>query len=105
MRAKTGGAVRAGSKGSVANEAVLDLRMGVTFMALSQSPITGIIDEELVIIEFGKHTGKSIKDVCDADPEFYQQLVGEKERGFYAIRRHKDKSFRLYLNPLAEVDQ
>lgn len=74
-------------------------------MAASQSPITGVIDEELVIIDFGKYEGKTIKDVQDLDPEFYMKLSVEKEKGIFAIRRHRDKTFRLYINPLSSMDQ
>lgn len=74
-------------------------------MTPSTSPITGIIDENLVILDFGKYEGKSVRDVSELDPLFYSQLVNEKEKGVFAIRRHKDKTFRLYLNPLSNMDQ
>jgi len=74
-------------------------------MSQSQSPITGIIDESKVILDFGKHEGKSVKEISELDPEFYNVLVDEKGGGVYAIRRHRDKTFRLYLNPLAQMDQ
>ena len=71
----------------------------------SQSPITGVIDESNVIIDFGKHEGKTVREVSELDPEFYSSLADEKGEGVYAIRRHRDKTFRLYLNPLAQMDQ
>ena len=71
----------------------------------AHSPITGIIDESQVIIDFGKYEGRSVKEIADVDPDFYSSLVNEKGEGVYAIRRHRDKSFRLYLNPLAQMDQ
>lgn len=74
-------------------------------MAVTNSPITGVIDESQVIVDFGKHEGKSVKDLADADPEFYGRLASEKEKGTFAIRRHRDKTFRLYVNPLAKIDQ
>jgi hypothetical protein len=74
-------------------------------MSASQSPITGIIDESSVILDFGKYEGKSVKEVAAIDPEFYSSLVDDKGEGIYAIRRHRDKTFRLYLNPLAQMDQ
>ena len=74
-------------------------------MASDLSPITGIIDENLVIIDFGKYEGKTVKDVADLDPDFYGKLANERENGIFAIRRHRDKSFRLYVNPLNPVDQ
>lgn len=73
-------------------------------MAAQSSPITGIIDETQVIIDFGKYEGRTIRDISDLDPDFYQKLCAEKERGIFAIRRHKDKTFRLYMNPLAQMD-
>lgn len=68
------------------------------------SPVTGIIDEKLVIVDFGKHEGKSVSEIADLDPAFYDRLVNEKESGIFAIRRHRDKSFRLYINPLSNID-
>ncbi len=70
----------------------------------SGSPVTGIIEENLVIIDFGKYEGKSIKEVAEIDPPFYEKLASDKENGVYAIRRHRDKSFRLYMNPLTSTD-
>lgn len=74
-------------------------------MSQSQSPITGVIDESNVILDFGKYEGKSVKEIASIDPEFYSSLASDKGEGVYAIRRHRDKSFRLYLNPLAQMDQ
>lgn len=72
--------------------------------AQSNSPITGIIEEEQVIVDFGKYEGKSVKEVQDLDPEFYSRLAAEREKGIFAIRRHRDKTFRLYINPLIQID-
>jgi hypothetical protein len=69
------------------------------------SPITGIIDEASVIIDFGKHEGVTVKDLQAVDPDLYAFLANEKGEGVFAIRRHRDKTFRLYLNPLAQMDQ
>lgn len=66
------------------------------------SPLTGIIEENQVIIDFGKHEGKTVSEVATADPEFYQRLVDQKDN--FAIRRHRDKTFRLYVNPLFNLD-
>lgn len=74
-------------------------------MSQGQSPITGIIDESNVILDFGKYEGKSVREVASIDPEFYASLIDDKGEGVYAIRRHRDKTFRLYLNPLAQMDQ
>ena len=64
------------------------------------SPLTGVIEESDVIIDFGQYEGQSVEAVKAADPDLYQQLVTEKENDNIAIRRNKDKSFRLYMNPL-----
>lgn len=67
----------------------------------TMSPLTGVIEETDVIVDFGQYEGHSVSAVKAADPELYQQLVQEKEHDNIAIRRNKDKSFRLYMNPLA----
>ena len=68
------------------------------------SPITGIIDEKNVVMDFGKYEGKTVFEMSELDPEFYQKLAAEKENGVFAIRRHRDKTFRLYMNPLTQMD-
>ena len=73
-------------------------------MSANGSPITGVIDENLVIIDFGKYEGKSVLEIAELDPDFYQRLASEKENGVFAIRRHRDKTFRLYVNPLSNID-
>jgi broad specificity phosphatase PhoE len=73
-------------------------------MSSNGSPITGVIDENLVIIDFGKYEGKSVLEVAEIDPDFYQKLASEKESGVFAIRRHRDKTFRLYVNPLSNIE-
>jgi len=73
-------------------------------MSSQGSPVTGIIEEQLVIIDFGKYEGKSIQEIAELDPLFYQKLASEKENGAFAIRRHRDKTFRLYINPLSNID-
>jgi broad specificity phosphatase PhoE len=70
----------------------------------NSSPVTGIIDEKLVIIDFGKYEGKSVQEIAELDPPFYDRLATEKENGVFAIRRHRDKTFRLYVNPLSNID-
>ena len=74
-------------------------------MSGNASPVTGVIDEGLVIIDFGKYEGKSVQEIADLDPLFYEKLATEKENGIFAIRRHRDKTFRLYINPLSHIDQ
>ncbi len=68
------------------------------------SPVTGIIDENKVIIDFGKYEGRTVQEIAELDPDFYQRLATEKDSGVFAIRRHRDKSFRLYINPLSNID-
>lgn len=65
------------------------------------SPLTGIIAEELVYVDFGEHEGKSVLEIADTVPDFYDFLVESKEGGKCIIRRSKDKSFRLYVSQTA----
>lgn len=67
-------------------------------MALAQSPLTGIIEEEKVVIDFGEFEGKSVLEIADTRPEFYQFLVQQKDQGNFSIRRTKDKIYRLYIH-------
>ena len=75
----------------------------------STSPVTGILNEADVILDYGKHAGKSVSEIHQIDPEYYEQLMDQKGSGVYAIRREAmldgHKTFRLYLNPLAHLDQ
>jgi len=73
-------------------------------MSSEPSPVTGIIEEELVILDFGKYEGKSVKEVSELDPAFYERLIAEKENGIFAIRRNRGKTFHLYINPLSQMD-
>jgi len=73
-------------------------------MAAQASPVTGVIDENEVVLDFGDYEGRSVKDIADLDPNFYSELIKQKDLGSFSIRRHHDKSFRLYLNPLSKVD-
>lgn len=61
------------------------------------SPVTGIIEEDQVFIDFGDHEGKSILEIADTEPEYYDFLVEEKNDGNCTIRRSRDKIFRLYV--------
>ncbi len=70
----------------------------------SLSPVTGVIEENLVIIDFGKYEGRSVQEIAELDRAFYDRLASEKESGIFAIRRHRDKTFRLYINPLSNID-
>lgn len=72
--------------------------------ASTNSPVTGVIDENMVVIDFGKYEGKTVEEIAAIDPIFYERLATEKENGVFAIRRHKDKTFRLYINPLSDID-
>jgi hypothetical protein len=62
------------------------------------SPLTGIIEEDKVFLDFGDHEGKSVLEISDTLPSFYSDLIKEKESGNFFIRRGKDKLFRLYVN-------
>lgn len=73
-------------------------------MSSNASPVTGIIDEQLVIVDFGKYEGKTVQEIAELDPLFYDKLASEKENGVFAIRRQRDKTFRLYVNPLSNMD-
>ena len=64
------------------------------------SPLTGVIEETDVIIDFGEYEGRRVSEIKEIDPDLYLQLVQEKELDNIAIRRNRDKSFRLYMNPL-----
>ena len=61
------------------------------------SPLTGIIEEDQVIVDFGEHEGKSVLEVADTLPDFYEYLIEKKNTGLCTIRRSKDKCFRLYV--------
>ncbi|MAX66270.1 MAG: hypothetical protein QF441_04775 [Bacteriovoracaceae bacterium] len=69
-------------------------------MALQQevSPLTGIIAEDAVVIDFGEHEGKSVLEIADTCPDYYQYLIEQREDGNFSIRRTKDKIFRLYVH-------
>lgn len=68
-------------------------------MAMQQevSPLTGILAEETVVIDFGEHEGKSVLEISDTNPDFYDYLVSQRQEGNFSIRRSKDKIFRLYV--------
>jgi hypothetical protein len=67
-------------------------------MAVETSPLTGVLEEDRVVIDFGEHEGKSVLEISDTDPDFYKFLIEQKESGNFAIRRSKDKIFRLYIH-------
>jgi hypothetical protein len=61
------------------------------------SPLTGILSEDSVVIDFGEHEGKSVLQINDENPDFYSFLISQREEGNFVIRRTKDKIFRLYV--------
>lgn len=61
------------------------------------SPLTGVIREEDVIIDFGEHEGKSVLEVAETLPMYYTYLIEKRDSENFSIRRSKDKLFRLYL--------
>jgi hypothetical protein len=63
-----------------------------------QSPLTGVLAEDTVVIDFGVHEGKSVLQVNDENPDFYSFLLEQKDQGNSMIKRTKDKIFRLYVN-------
>jgi hypothetical protein len=65
------------------------------------SPLTGILEEDQVFIDFGEHEGKSILEVSDTHPEYYDFLIEKKNDGHCAIRRSRDKIFRLYVSQVS----
>ena len=67
-------------------------------MAEATSPISGIIEEDKVFLDFGEHEGKSLLEIADTEPDYYDFLVDKKSDGQCAIRRSKDKIFRLYVS-------
>lgn len=62
-----------------------------------KSPLTGILEEDQVFLDFGEHEGKSILEIADTEPEYYQFLLKKKSIGNCLIRRSRDKIFRLYV--------
>jgi broad specificity phosphatase PhoE len=67
-------------------------------MAQMQSPLTGIIEEDKVVLDFGEFEGKSVLEIADTRPEYYEFLVQQKDTGNFSIRRTKDKIYRLYIH-------
>jgi len=65
--------------------------------AIETSPLTGVIAEETVVIDFGEHEGKSVLEVSDTHPDYYDFLIGQRAEGNFSIKRTKDKIFRLYV--------
>lgn len=67
-------------------------------MAQAQSPLTGVIEEDKVVIDFGEYEGKSVLEIADTKPDYYEFLMTQKESGNFSIRRTKDKIYRLYIH-------
>ena len=44
-------------------------------MAQEVSPVTGIIEEDQVFVDFGDHEGKSILEIADTLPDYYVLLL------------------------------
>lgn len=64
---------------------------------MRQGLITGIIDEDQVFLDFGDYEGRSLYEVSDKDPSFYNCLLEEKEKGNLLMKRDKYKLFKLTL--------
>ena len=67
-------------------------------MEKETSPLTGIIEEDKVFVDFGEHEGKSVLEIADTLPEYYQYLVGKKNQGICTVRRGKHQSYRLHIS-------
>lgn len=68
------------------------------------SPVTGILREDQVVLDFGKYEGRTVDEIAKVDPDFYNFLISKRDTGQYAIRRNRDKTFRLYMNPAQEIE-
>lgn len=77
--------------------------MSSTSSSSAISPLTGVIQESDVILDFGQFEGHSVQEIRSLDPDLYQQLLEAKESDSIAIRRNRDKTFSLYMNPLSSV--
>lgn len=62
------------------------------------SPLTGVIAEDRVVIDFGEHIGKSVLQLNVDEHEYYDYLLEQKSEGNFFIKRNKDKIFRLYVS-------
>lgn len=67
-------------------------------MQQDQSPLTGVIAEDHVVIDFGENEGKSVMEISETQPNFYQYLIQQKEMGNFVIKRTKDKVYKLYVH-------
>ncbi len=66
-------------------------------MSQGLGPITGIIAEDQVVLDFGDYEGRSLYEIAYVDPEFYSSLITEKERGNILMIRDKCKIVKLTL--------
>ncbi len=62
------------------------------------SPLTGVLAEDAVVIDFGEHEGKSVFEINMDVPAYYQFLLDQKEEGNFFIKRNKDKVFKLSIS-------
>ena len=75
-----------------------EIQGGKIMAQLPTSPLTGIIEEDKVFLDFGDHEGKSILEIQDTLPAYYEFLIEQKTAGKAAIRRSKDKCYRMYVS-------
>lgn len=75
----------------------MSIQGGKIMAQLETSPLTGIIEEDKVFLDFGEHEGKSILEVQDTLPAYYEFLCEQKKEGKSTIRRSKDKCFRMHV--------
>lgn len=64
------------------------------------SPLTGIFEEDNVIIDFGEHVGKSVLEVADTFPDYYERMIETKDENDcdFTIRRGFGKQYLLNMN-------
>lgn len=60
-----------------------------------KSPVTGVLEEDQVFIEEGEHGGKSILEIADTEPGFYEYLIQQRQSGQSFLRRQTNVTFYL----------
>ncbi len=65
------------------------------------SPLTGVLEEDRVVVDFGEHEGKSVFEINVEVPDYYRYLLDQKEQGNFYIKRSKDKVFKLYIQEIS----
>ena len=60
------------------------------------SPLTGVIAEDRVVIDFGEHIGKSVLQLNVDEHEYYDYLLEQKSEGNFFIKRNKDNNAQRF---------